>query len=216
MDWLRRTGRSPPLEDEPPPVEPVPEYIESNAPGIATLLKGVSEDGTHAVLDLGAASPLSLQFHSRFARWIRFVDLFGDGTGPQSHESAIGLKIELPQPVQPYDLVFAWDVLDRLFPDDRPRLVEWLAGLTAPDVRLHMIVRRTEVDLPHPLRFTVLDVNRIRYEPISRAQLPRPRIKPAEVGRLIAPLRVLHAYTLKAGLHEYVAVRSQARSDLFE
>lgn len=207
MNWLRRIGRSP--SPEPPAAaESLPEPVEGAAPGVAALLKGVSEDRTHAVLDLGPATDRSLRVYSRFARWVRFADLLGEGWSPSAQGPVGGLLTTvLPPPERPYDLVFAWDILDRLFPEDRPRLVEWLGDVTAPDARLHLVVRASEEAIMHPLRFALMDVDRIRYEPTGTARLPPSRLLPADVARLLSPLQVAHAFTLKSGFREYVAVR---------
>lgn len=207
MDWLRRIGRAPPV-DVAESTEPEPEPVEGSAPGVAALLKGVSEDRSHAVIDLGPASGASLGVYSRYARWVRFADLLGEAWRPHEHGSVAGLLQTMrPHPERPYDLVFAWDILDRLFPSDRPRLVEWLADAAAPDARLHVLVRASEEAPMQPLRFTLLDVDRIRFEPTSTARLPPSRLLPADVTRLLAPLQVVHAFSLKTGFREYVAVR---------
>lgn len=207
MDWLRRIGRSPSPEAPTPP-EPLPEPVEGAAPGVAAVLKGVSAGGNHSVIDLGPASDRSLQVYSRFARWIRFADVLGEAWRPRAPAPAAGLLREaVPQPSRPYDLVFAWDILDRLFPQYRPQLAEWMLDVTAPDARLHIIVRTSE-DVPmQPMRFVLLDTDRIRYEPTSTAKLPPSRLLPADVARVLAPLQVVHAFTLKTGFREYVAVR---------
>lgn len=185
-----------------------PERFEGAAPGVAALLEGVSEDRTHAVLDLGPAANRSLEVYGRYARWVRFADLLGEGWRSRGQGSAAGLlKTVLPRPERPYDLVFAWDILDRLFPEDRPHLVEWLAGITAPDARHHVLVRGSDEAVMRPLRFTLLGTDRIEYEPTSTAMLPPSRLRPAEVARVLAPLHVVHAFTLKTGFREYVAVR---------
>jgi hypothetical protein len=207
VNWLNRIGRSPPV-DAPAPADAEPESVEGAAPGVAALLRGVSEDRSHAVLDLGPASDRSLRVYSRYARWIRFADLLGEAWRPRAQGSPAGLlKTVLPQPERPYDLVFAWDIMDRLFPDDRPRLVEWLADITAPDTRLHVLVRASEAAPMRPLRFSLIDIDRIRYEPTSTARLPPSRLLPADVAKLLAPLHVVNAFTLKTGFREYVAVR---------
>jgi len=208
VTWLRRSGQPAPIDDR-PAAEALPARTEGAAPGVAALLDGVSEDRSHAVLDLGPASDLSLRVYSRFARWIRFADLLGEAWWPQAQESAAGLlkTVVLPQPGRPYDLVFAWDILDRLFPADRPRLAEWLGDVTGPGTRLHAVVRAAEHATMLPLRFALLDVDRIRYEPTGPAPLQSSRLLPAEVAKVLAPLQVVHAFTLKTGLREYVAVR---------
>jgi hypothetical protein len=156
------------------------------------------------VLDLGPASDQSLRVYGRFARWIRFADLLGEAWWPRAEGSAAGLQ--LPQLDRAYDLVFAWDILDRLFPDDRSDLVRWLADNTAPGARVHVVVRASEDAIACALRFTVVDVGHIRYEPAGTSRLPQSRLLPAEVAKVLAPLQVLRAFTLKNGLREYVAV----------
>lgn len=205
MSWLRRTGRAPPLDT--PAAAAQPEAFEGAAPGLAALLKGLSEDRSLAALDLGPATDRSLRSYSRFARWIRFADLFGE-PWPHAGEAAGGpLNTVLPPLDRPYDLVFAWDALDRLLPDDRPRLVEWLADGTAADAHLHLVVRTSDEALMTPVRFVLLDTDRIRYEAAGTARLPPSRLLPADVARVLGPFQVVHAFTLKTGFREYVAHR---------
>lgn len=182
-----------------------PEPVEGPAPGVAALLEGVSEDRGHAVLDLGPASDQNLRIYGRFARWIRFADLLGETWWPRPEGSAAGLQ--LPKLDRRYDLVFAWDILDRLFPEDRPQLVQWLAEITAPGARFHVVVRASEDAIAYPLRFTLVDVGHIRYEPTGESRLPLYRLLPAEVAKVLAPLQVVRAFTLRNALREYVAVR---------
>lgn len=206
MNWLRRIGR-PPTPDEPAPEDAVPEPVEGAAPGIAALLEGVSEDRSHAVLDLGPAADQSLQVYSRFARWIRFADLLG-AAWPRAHVSGGGLlKTVIPKPPRPYDLVFAWDILDRLFPEDRAHLTVWLADYIATRARLHVVVRASDAAVMRPLRFILLDTDRIRFETTGTTRLPPSRLLPADVAKLLSPFQVVHAFNLKSGLREYVAVK---------
>ena len=206
MDWLRRTGHPSPTEAHAAAVAQ-PEPIEGAAPGVAALLNGICEDRSHAVLDLGPAGDHSLRLYSRFARWIRFADLLGEPWRQAEGSAAGPLKTMLPQLERRYDLVFAWDILDRLFPDDRPHLMEWLADGTAPDARLHALMRASEHAIMSPLRFTLLDIDRIRYESTGTARLPPSRLLPADVAKVLMPFQVVHAFTLKTGFREYVAVR---------
>src|SRR5688572_24261652 len=140
--------------------------IEGAAPGTAALFRGLAEDRSHAVLDLGAATDQSLHVYGRFARWIHFADLLGE---PWSHHQSAG-GLQLPRLDRTFDLVFAWDILDRLYSEARARLVQWLSEVTAPKARLHVVVRGSEEDIARPLRFTLLDIGRIRCEPAGTAR----------------------------------------------
>lgn len=201
MDWLRGSGR--PASTAAAPSDPGAAPTEGAAPGVAALVEGLTQDRSHSVLDLGPAVNLNLSTYGRFARWMRFADVLGEGGWTHAGGPLSGIP---PQPEHPYDLVFGWDALDRLFPEDRPRLVERLAELTAPGARLHLIVRADE-PVSRPLRFTLIELNRIRYEPTAGAPLPRPRLLPAELMKLLAPFQVQHAFTLRSGLRECVARR---------
>jgi len=207
VDWLRRTHRaSDPATAA--PAEVLPEPVERPTPGVAALLEGVSEDRSHAVLDLGPASAASLRVYSRFARRIRFADLLTPAMSPEGCAEALE---DVPaQPDRPYDLVFAWDVLDRLFPEERPRLVKRLAELGSADARLHVVTEASGRSAVHPLRFSLLDVDRMRHEVTGPARPTRRQLLPAELERLLAPFQVVHAFTLKGGLREYVAIRQGA------
>lgn len=208
MSWLRRTGRSTSAEPTAPP-EPQPAPVEGAAPGVASVLKGVSAERSHSLLDLGPASDESLRLYGRYARWVRFADVLSEAWGPRPSGSAAGLlRAAVPQTDRPYDLVFGWDILDRLFPQHRPQLAEWIVDITAPGARVHVLVRTSE-DVPmQPMRFVLLEADRIRYELMGSAKLPPSRLLPADVARVLAPLQVVHAFTLKTGFREYIAVRS--------
>jgi hypothetical protein len=206
MDWLRRLGGGPATEPEQAGDE-APAWVERGTPGVSEFFRGVTPDRPHAVLDLGAATDSSLQVYSQFARWIRFAELLERAAVKDGWEGALS---HLPEnPDHPYDLVLAWDILDRVRPEERPLVMERLAQVTASDARLHLVVDSSEGSASPPLRFSLLDVDRMRYEPVGPPRATWPPILPAEVERLLPPFRVVRAFTSKVGLREYVAVRGK-------
>lgn len=220
MGWLRRIGDLFSPSGGPPPDEstepdrssgPGPAAVERAAPGVAALFGAVEEGGDHAVLDLGPATGSSLEVYHRFAGHVRFADLLGEGA-----ERGLAAALEaLPsRGDRPYDMVFAWDTLDRLRPMERSRLVRRLTEITAPDARLHLVVDTSEEnERSPPLRFTLLDEGRVRCEPAGQARLRRDRLLPADVEQMLAPFRVVRGFTLKGGLREYVAERGDRPTD---
>jgi len=202
VDWLRRIRRT----SSPEPTAQAP--IERAAPGVAALFAGLSEDGSHAVLDFGAAAETSLRLYSGFARRIRFADLLTDP--PHGEAWAATLRALPPHPDQPYDIVLAWNILDRLAPEERPSLVERLTQLTTPGARLYVVVDASDEPSTQPVRFTLLDVNRVGQQAVGPPHPPQTQLLPAEVERLLDPFRVVHGFTLKLGLREYVAVRGES------
>jgi hypothetical protein len=184
---------------------------EAQAPGVAWLFGDIDEEPRHSVLDLGAGSPSSLAVYSRFARRIRFADLGGQLHGPNGWRTVDAVLTSLPeQPDHPYDLVFVWDALDRLLREYRAPLVARLAAITSPSAKLHAITRSVDSGgggggLPHG--FALLDTGRMTYDVSAQTVPATPRIMPAQMAQLLVPFRVVHGFTLKGELREYVAHR---------
>ncbi len=211
MDWLDRIrrGRSEEPEHAPGPEAP-PEVVARGAPGIAALFSGLKEDRSHAVLDFGPGSESHLRLFSRFARRIRFADLLPQP--PRGAAWPAALRALPPDPRQPYDVVLAWDLFDRLKPEERPALVERLALLTGPGARLHLVLDASERTMAQPMRFTLTDLEHVSQKPEGPpipAQVP---LLPAQVERLLAPFQVVRAFTLRQGLREYMAVKAGGES----
>ncbi len=201
VGWLRRPGpRKPGSEGESEPEK----MEEASVPGVASLFRECVSLQPHAVLDLGPANSASLAVHGQVARRVRFLDLFSSPDGPRSGLSET-LDTLPPDPPHPFDVVFAWNALDRLFPEERPLLVARLAEFATPSALLHIMVEMSDTSTVRAHRFSLLDAERVTY--LRRSPTPRylPPLLPAEVERLLHPFRVLRAFTLKAGFREYVA-----------
>jgi len=207
MHWLRRIRRGSPREAaSAPPGQETPGSIERSAPGIAALFSGLREDGSHTVLDMGAGSERSFALYSRFARRIRFADLL-KGPPPQGGAWAAALR-DMPPPQDGlYDVVMAWNLLDRLNPAGRLVLVERLAQLTTLGARLYVLVDASGEPNPRPQAFTLLGTDRVAQEPVGPPHPAYPQLLPAEVERLLRPFEVVQAFTLRRGFREYVAFR---------
>jgi len=203
LDLLRLGSRASPAREDTTSALPPP--LVRSAPGVAALFEGLREDGSHAVLDLGPATESQLHVFGRFARQVRFADLI---TAPPHGEAwSAALRGLPPHPHRPYDLVFAWNVLDRIRPEARPSLIERLAELTAPAARLHIVVDLSGAPFSPPLRFTVVDVDRVHEEAVGAPEATHAPLLPAEVERLVRPFVISRAFTLRSGMREYVAVK---------
>jgi hypothetical protein len=186
--------------------------MESTAPGVAAMFDGLSEDGSHSVLDLGPASSASLAVYARFARHVRFSDLTGLALSRTGHEPIQHvLDAVPPHSEQPYDLIFAWDVFDRLLPEDHQPVMRRLAEISALNARLHAVVSGADLGTAPHIRCTLLDTDRVLYEPATTVRPARSRLLPAQMAHLLVPFRVVRGFTLKGNLREYVAVREEGR-----
>jgi hypothetical protein len=205
VDWLRRPWRASPEEaDTSPPEEDSPGLTERAAPGIEALFDGLKEDGTHAILDLGAGGKGSFRFYSRFARQIRFAGLLR--SPPRGRRLIPALEAIPPPPVGRYDIVLAWNLLDRLTPAEHPILVHRLAQLSSAGTRLYVVVDISARNRIHPIHYSLLDQRRVSQRidgPLEGANQP---LLPASIEALLHPFRVEHAFTLRNDLREYVSV----------
>jgi hypothetical protein len=202
--WLNRIrGFALGSASEQPPLAPAP--VIRAGPGLTALFESLDDDRSHAVLDLGAAGDKSLATYSRLARQVRFADL---SSRPAAElDWAAALDQAASTAVEPFDVLLLWDTLGRLSAEERPRMVARLAQLAAPDARLHMVLEAPERTGPRPLRFSLADAGHMRHEVTWDDPAPPSRLLPANVERMLAPFQVVHAFTLKGGLREYLAVR---------
>jgi hypothetical protein len=208
MFWLSRLGRGGFREagefrtvDRPGPL-----MVERCAPGLAALFGGLHEDGSHSILDLGPAAESSFRLYSRFARKISFNGLL---EAPLRSETWTEALKALPERVdEPFDVVLAWNVLDRVPPELRPTLVSRLVGVTVPGARLYVLVDASGRSTAQPLRFSPSGVDMVCQQITGDSYPAGTGLLPAEVRRLLAPFEVVQAFTLKDGFREYVSVRS--------
>lgn len=205
MGWSGRAGRA---RVEPVRTEtPIDAPAERTSPGLAALFDALEKGIDHSVLDLGPARGGHLQVLARFARQVRFAGLVPRTAVGDAWREALGAVP--PNPSAPYDVVLAWDLLDRLVPDERALAVQHLASITGPRARLHVIVGSESRAAPTaPRTFTLLDAGRIREEPIGPPEPQAHPLLPAQVERALAPFEVVRAFVVRAGAREYMAMKA--------
>jgi hypothetical protein len=174
---------------------------------MAVLFHELESDAGQSVLDLGPAAENHLELYGRFARRIRFADLLT--RPPQGTAWAEALDALPPDPIKPYGVVLAWDLLDRLWPEARPALVERLDELTGAGAHLYVLVNASGEHTVRPLRFTLLGPDRVRQEVTGPSVPAHDPLLPAQVERLLSPFEVVRAFTLRGGLREYVAMKRE-------
>ena len=180
--------------------------VEWTSPGLAALFHALKKDGGRSILDLAHASGSQLRVLGRFSRQIRFA---GFVPSPPRGDAFTAALTGLPaSPRQPYDVVLAWNVLDRLGPHEREGLVRRLVELTAPKAWLYAVVDVSGAEAARPLRLTLLDLDRVLQEAVGPPAPMASQLLPAHVERLLKPFEVVHAFALRAGRREYVARRT--------
>ena len=178
------------------------EVVTRSAPGIRALLEGITGERLNlSVLDLALGGDAALRVHSKRARWVRFAGIVNEHTcGARD----LAYLTDTPEP--PYNLVFAWDLFDRVLPHERPSLAPHLAKVCAPNASLHMLVNMSPVKAYRTVCYSLWDEHHIRCEPAGSPGLGRQSLQPAEVEDLLVPFRVERGFALRGGMREYVAI----------
>lgn len=206
MKWLERIRRGQATAPTPePPGEPGPGALERASPALAALFRTLHDDGRHSVLDLGPAGSRHLRLLGRYARQIRFAGLIPRAHGDASWTTSIR---ELPfNTDEPYDVVLAWDLLDRLRPEERPGVIARFAEITAPEARVYMMVNASGATMSRPIHFTLLEPDRVSQREVGPPEPANPELVPAKLERILPPFQVTHAFYLRSGWREYVVAK---------
>lgn len=206
MGWLNRFRRIRPNDQDPEESpDPGPTCEERRAPGIEALFDGASEDGSHALLDLGPAAEGNFRYYRRFAHQIRFADFtthLAQGLTLNHALRALG-----PPRDRGFDLVLMWNILDLLPSEEQARLLSRVNDLTDESARVYAAVDPSVEARSQPLRFEILGPDRVRQHPLASSRPITSPLLPADVVRLLAPFEILHAFTLRTGVREYVGVK---------
>ena len=212
LPWRSRVETTSPevIPSEPP--GPVIDIYSS--PGFEEALRGIPDDWSCKVLDLGPSVADNVEFVSSFASYLQIIDaidrtpsgsdLEGGGFGRLS-----ALQALLDRHRRSFNLVLMWDVLNYLSIDQSERLIRSVAELCLPNARLHAIVFATDTMAAVPNRYRVIDSARLAYEPATTEVGGAPNLPPAAVGKLLSGFRVEHSFVLQHGVHEYVASRKR-------
>ncbi len=148
-----------------------------------------------------------MHLFGQYSRRVRFAGLLP--RPPVGEGWAEAVEALPADPERPYDLVLAWDILDRVGPEARPGLIRRLAELTAPGARLYIVVNQSGGPTIPMLSFALLDLEHVRQRVVGPPLPSYGHLLPAQLERLLRPFEIEHAYSLREGQREYVAVRGR-------
>lgn len=175
------------------------------SPALEALFGMLRDDGRHCVLDLGAADGRRLRLLGRFARRMRFAGLL-----PEADAMDWGAALDaLPSsPRQPYDVVLAWDFLDRVPAAHHEAVVARLAEITTSSARLYAVVDSGGGTTTVPRAYTLTELDQVVEQALGPPEPPaNAPMLPAQVERSLRPFEVVRAFTLRSGQREYVALK---------
>ena len=116
-----------------------------NVPLFRSLIQALAEDRRWVVLDLGAARPQTIALLSRYRCRLDIADL-GDaaetraGQGESVHWAESGLSLRGIRSPEPTDIVFCWDFLNYLEPDQLTTLMASIATRCGSGALVHALI----------------------------------------------------------------------------
>ncbi len=194
--------------------EPLPDShgeVVHDAPALIELFTGRGPDAGGRILDLGAASRRNFGFYTSVATGVRFLGLTDPHQLTALHDlEAVPferrLRELLPVGREVFDVVLTWTLFDHLSPAQPNLLSRHLAAISAPGARLHAMIAMSDRMPAVPGRFEIVEPGRLAYLPSSGDLVPAPGTPPAKIEAWLAPFRVEHAFVLRHGVREVLAI----------
>jgi Methyltransferase domain len=106
-----------------------------------------------------------------------------------------------------FDAVLAWDLLNYLDRREMAALDEQLVRFCRPGAVLFALISILKQIPAEPMRFRILDQERLAYETRTTGTRPCPRYAPAELTELLRGFRLDRSFLLRHGVQEYLFLR---------
>jgi len=207
MPWNSRVQTSA-AAPESPPEEREPLSETHSSPGLETIVKGFPRGDGIRVLDLGPAVPENIAFLAGFADKVEVVDALRESLDVR--QAVRILQTLVPEHQGTIHLVLLWDFLNYLSPVEGAALVAAIAPLCRPEARCFAMVFTSETMPASPLKYRVADQRHLTYERSSTEVVGSPKMAPVAVERILSGFIIEHAFVLRNGVREYVAMRDAA------
>jgi len=196
------------------PAEAHPEVHRSL--GLAALFQEIRRDRKIQVLDLGSAVGSNVEFLSRYDCKLYIEDLYAAlaargpalGEGEQAGPQFFADFLPLPDTVR-LDVVLAWDTFNYLSRRELAYLVDRLRRYCQPGTLIFSLISILKQIPAQPIRFRIVDEERLAYDLRTAALRPSPRYAPAELTEILSGFRVDRSYLLRHGIQEYLFVRDK-------
>lgn len=185
------------------------ESIEYKSLGFNTLLDFLRADGKHAILDLGQALGVNVDFWSRFPCRIYIEDFHRSyreaiQSAPEAaRESLIADLLPIAAGTC-FDIILAWDLLNYLNQEELNVLIRCLSRWCRPGTLLFALIAAHAQIPAEPSTFRILDRERMIYEMHTQKTRPSPGYHPKDLARLLMPFEISSSFLLRNGIQEYV------------
>jgi hypothetical protein len=187
--------------------------------GLPALLDGLPADARPAILDLGPAVGVNIDFWSGLGCRLHVADLQDSlHAATPSWSEPEGDTALLPAGILPvsstFDLVLAWDLLNYLTLPQMRAVARGLAPCTRRGTMLFALIGTLRQMPPRPLRYRIAGRDRLLYEDgpavaprAAEATRPCPRYRQPDLERGLPLFAVATSYLLRTGVQEYIFAR---------
>jgi methyltransferase family protein len=190
---------------------------------LAALLEEFRRSRKLQVLDLGPAVGSNVEFLSQFGCKIYIEDLFaaleargageGNGGGEGAEAGPQFFADFLPTSESAsFDVVLAWDTFNYLSRKELGYLIRHLSPFCHPGTLVFALISFQKQIPARPIRFRIVDPQKLAYEMRTTAVRPAPRFTPAEMNDLLRGFRVDRSFLLQHGIQEYLFVKEEGRA----
>lgn len=222
MSWFGSSGSRDKKKEHRQAVEPEPEIHRSLA--LAALFEEFRRGRKLQVLDLGQAIGSNIEFLSQFGCKIYIEDLFaalssrgvggiggaGSAEGEEAGPQFFAEFLPGSEPMS-FDVVLAWDTFNYLTRKELGYFMRHLSQFCHPGTVVFSLISILKQIPAQPIRFRILDEERLAYEVRTANLRPAPRFAPAEMNDLLRGFRVDRSFLLRHGIQEYLFVKEGER-----
>lgn len=200
-------------EPHPAPEPTLPEAEVHSSVGFNIAYNQVRDRRRLSVLDLGSAYASTLTFLSKRVRslHIEIEDLYEtlssfdyfDPREPRSYDAVYRYLFPYGEDTR-FDLILGWDLFNYLEKRECSSLIRHLDHFCHPGTLLFSMISTNRYIPERPIRFQIVDSERLRYEYLSSLLRPSPGYHRADLNRMMPHYRILSSFRLRNGFKEYV------------
>lgn len=200
-------------EFKPAPEPTLPEAEIHSSVGFNIAYNQVLGRQRLSILDLGSAYASNLQFLSQSVRslHIEIEDLyetlssfdFFDPREPRSYDAVYRYLFPYGEETR-FDLILGWDLFNYLEELEFSSLIRHLDRFCHPGTLLFTMISSNRYIPEKPIRFQIVDSERLRYEYLSSLLRPSPRYHQADLVRMMPHFRLFSSFRLRNGFKEYL------------
>lgn len=176
------------------------------------LIKTIDPAQPTRILDLGAACASNIKFYSKIARKFHFEDLSAAIAGRCESQKSAGANPEksvLDETLslrknQFFDLIFCWDILNYLEPEEISRLGGMLAEHAHSETQIFLLLPVGSEIASVPLKFQVMEHDRLNYEEEGAGYTASPRYNKSDLKKFWPHFKRNKSFLLKNGFEEHI------------